>query len=124
MNVDWERRGQLVRQRQLTPQTVEALVESLKEHGLRLKEADFRGGFGSWYFVMCGRSACVRATFDGRDGFLSYDRWIGAYEYEVALSARTGEWSSLLVLDPDETSASAWTPQAITERMLEYATGV
>jgi hypothetical protein len=112
MGVDWNHRHALIEERRLEGDAIEALIEDLKADGLRLKEATYRGQMGgSWYFVFCGE-ACVRAAFDGRDGFLAFEVWKGRTEYELGDRPK-GRWEQVTVYDPDLAEANAYTAASI-----------
>lgn len=123
MNGEWER-GRRIADRRLTPDAVQRVIAQLQQHGLELMEADYQGAsFGSWYFVVCGRRGCVRVAFDGRDGFLSYDRWNGGPAYEASRGRDLNLWEELEVLNPDVTPAEGWSEAGICDRV-RYHLGV
>ena len=108
--------------RRLAPEAVQRLVDELERDGLELKEVEYRDrAFGSWHVVVRGTRGCVRVAFDGRDGFLSYERWNGGPEYDASRAWEPDRWEQLEVLSPDLAPPEEWTERAIRDRLRHYA---
>lgn len=107
--------------RRLGPDAIERMVDELRREGLRVMEAEYRSAaFGSWHIVVCGKRGCLRVAFDGRDGFLSYERWKGGPEYDPSRGWEPGRWEGLEFLDPSRAAAEAWTEAAICARVRHH----
>ncbi len=121
MDADPERGRNELGARRLAPEAVERIIDELRREGLAVMETEYRAdAFGSWHVVVCGTRGCVRAAFDGRDGFLSYERWKGGPAYDVSRGWERDRWEELEVLDPGRAPAEAWTEEAICDRVRHY----
>ncbi len=108
--VDWRRRYEVVEKLRLSVPEIESIMDGLKQQGLTVADALYKGQMGGgWYIEVLAAPSAARVAFDGRDGFLYYER------------KSNGRWEDVLVFNPDIADAEVYTAASILRTLIGLA---